>query len=69
MEEIMKIGEASRRILRSAKWLRMAEADDRIPKAKRDMNNWRYYTEEDIEKIREIIFPPERPFPLKLLNQ
>jgi DNA-binding transcriptional MerR regulator len=66
MEKIMRIGEASRQIQRSARWLRMAEATGIIPQAKRDMNNWRYYTEEDIEKIRKIIFPPALAYPLKL---
>ena len=66
MEEIIRIEEASRRIGRTPKWLRMAEADGRIPKAKRDMSNSRYYTEKDIEILREIIFPPELPYPLRL---
>ena len=63
----MRIGEASRQVDRSDKWLRTAEAAGTIAKAKRDMNNCRHYTEEDIEKIRNIIFPPELPYPVKLL--
>jgi DNA-binding transcriptional MerR regulator len=66
MEKIMRIKEASRQVARSPKWLRMAEAAGTIPKAKRDMNNWRYDTEEDLKKIREIIFNQELRYPLKL---
>lgn len=36
----------------SKKWLYVLEAEGKIPRAKRDSNNFRYYTESDIRKIR-----------------
>ena len=57
MNSLMKVAEAARRIVRSERWLREAEAKGKIPKARRDLNNWRVYTEEDIERIETIIMP------------
>jgi DNA-binding transcriptional MerR regulator len=57
--KIMRIREAAQRIGCSTKWLRLAEAEGRIPKANRDANNWRYYTEEDILRIQEKLLNKE----------
>ena len=54
---IIKVSEAARLISCSERWLRDAENKGKIPKAKRDINNWRYYTDEDIAKIRSILIP------------
>jgi DNA-binding transcriptional MerR regulator len=55
MEKIFTVSEAARELGRSEKWLRSAEAKGKIPKAKRDINGWRVYTEEDIEYIRRFV--------------
>lgn len=34
------------------RWLFQLEKDGKLPRAKRDSNNFRYYTESDIRKIR-----------------
>ena len=57
MNGSMRVAEAARRIGRSERWLREAEAKGKIPKARRDLNHWRVYTEEDIKRIEEIIIP------------
>jgi len=42
---------------RSEKWLRNAERKGKIPRARRDLNGWRVYTQEDIEKLKELLIP------------
>jgi DNA-binding transcriptional MerR regulator len=65
MGTILTVSEAARELERSEKWLRNAEARGKIPRAKRDLNNWRVYTPEDITKLRELIVggvnPTEAP--------
>ena len=55
MKGLLKIREAGELIGRSPTWLRAAEHDGRIPKAKRDSNNWRYYSPEDIKELRAVL--------------
>jgi DNA-binding transcriptional MerR regulator len=55
MERILNVSEAARELGRSERWLRDAESKGKIPKAKRDLNGWRVYTEEDISKLKELI--------------
>lgn len=52
---LWKVSEVARQINRSERWLRTAEAKGKIPKARRDLNGWRVYTEEDIKKISELL--------------
>ncbi|HUU62883.1 MAG TPA: MerR family transcriptional regulator [Dehalococcoidia bacterium] len=53
----MTVSEVAREIGRSTDWLREAERKGKIPRARRDLNGWRVYTEEDISKIRELLIP------------
>ncbi len=46
------ISEAARELGISIEWLRKGEARGYFPPALRDRNGHRYYTEEDIERIR-----------------
>jgi DNA-binding transcriptional MerR regulator len=46
------ISEAARELSLSAEWLREGEKRGSLPKAKRDRNGYRYYTESDIERLR-----------------
>jgi DNA-binding transcriptional MerR regulator len=39
--------------------IRRAEKDKLIPKANRDWNNYRYWTEEEAEKIKRLIESPK----------
>lgn len=38
----------------SKKWLYILEQTKKIPQAKRDSNNFRFYTKSDIERIKKI---------------
>ena len=51
------ISEAARELGVSESWLRRAEVQGRIPLATRDLNGWRRYSEQDIERLRSIFFP------------
>jgi DNA-binding transcriptional MerR regulator len=44
--------EAARELGISAEWLRVGEKRGYFPPALRDRNGYRYYTEEDIERMR-----------------
>jgi len=47
-----KISEAARELGISIEWLRKSEARGFFPPALRDRNGYRYYTEEDMERMR-----------------
>ena len=57
LNRILTVSEAARELGRSEKWLRNAERNGKIPKARRDLNNWRVYTGEDIAKLKELLIP------------
>jgi DNA-binding transcriptional MerR regulator len=47
------ISEAARELGLSAEWLRQGERRGSLPLARRDRNGYRYYTEEDLERLRD----------------
>ena len=51
-ERIYGISEAARELGLSADWLRQGEKLGSLPPARRDRNGYRYYTAEDIERLR-----------------
>jgi DNA-binding transcriptional MerR regulator len=51
-KKVYGISEAARRLGLSAEWLRQGEKRGVLPVAKRDRNGHRYYTVEDIERLR-----------------
>ena len=53
----LTVSEAARQIGRSERWLREAEAKGKIPKARRDLNRWRVYTEDDLERLKALLVP------------
>lgn len=53
--KLLTVSEVARRLERSERWLRQAEAKGKIPKARRDLNGWRVYTEEDVERLRALL--------------
>lgn len=57
MERPLKVSETARELGRSERWLRQAEINGKIPKARRDLNGWRVYTYEDIEKLKTLLIP------------
>jgi DNA-binding transcriptional MerR regulator len=50
------IGEVARKLELSADWLRRGEKRGTFPPAKRDGNGYRYYTDEDVERLRNRRF-------------
>ena len=54
------VSEVARQLGISAGWLRRAEAQGRIPRAIRDLNGWRRYSEADVERLRAILIPGAR---------
>ena len=57
MDRVFRVSEAARELGRSERWLRQAEAKGMIPKARRDLNGWRVYTEDDVDTIRGLLLP------------
>jgi len=55
MVNVKKVSQVARELGCSDRWLRKAEAKGKIPKARRDLNGWRVYTEEDISKLKDLI--------------
>ena len=51
-QHIYSISEAARELELSAEWLRQGEKRGSLPVAKRDRNGCRYYTDQDIERLR-----------------
>ena len=51
-QRIYSISEAARELGLSAEWLRQGEKRGSLPLARRDRNGYRYYTPEDIERLR-----------------
>lgn len=60
MDRLIRVSEAARLLGRSERWLREAEAKGKIPKARRDLNNWRVYTDEDIERLMALLIPKSK---------
>ncbi len=57
MRRLFTVSEVARELGRSERWLRGAEAKGKIPRARRDLNGWRVYTEEDVEHLKELLVP------------
>ena len=49
---IYRIGELAKELDRSTLTIKKWEESGLIPKAKRDSRGWRYYTEDDVNKIK-----------------
>ena len=57
MEKTLRVSEVARALGRSERWLREAEAKGKIPRARRDLNRWRVYTEDDLERLEALLAP------------
>ena len=55
MKRPMTVSEAARELGHSERWLREAERKGKIPRARRNLNRWRVYSEEDIQAIRRLL--------------
>ena len=63
MSGLLRVNQVARALGCSETWLRSAEQRGRIPKARRDLNGWRYYTEQDIENLRAVLLGDQRHRP------
>lgn len=52
-QRIYSVSEAARKLGLSVDWLRRAERRGSLPPARRDKNGHRYYTPEDLERLRD----------------
>jgi DNA-binding transcriptional MerR regulator len=53
-QRTLTIGRAADTLNVSASWLRFGERLGALPRARRDASGWRYYTPEDIERLRRL---------------
>jgi hypothetical protein len=54
---LFRVSQVARELGISVDWLRRSDGRVGIPKARRDMNGWRIYTEEDIAALRAVLSP------------
>ena len=52
---IYRIGELARELDRSTLTIKKWEESRLIPEARRDSRGWRYYTQEDVDRIKNIL--------------
>jgi DNA-binding transcriptional MerR regulator len=55
--------DVAREFQRSSDWLRNLERNGVIPVARRDIAGHRFYTDADVQRIREIVSTRYRPTP------
>jgi DNA-binding transcriptional MerR regulator len=53
-QRTLTIGQAAEALSVSPGWLRFGERLGALPLARRGSNGWRYYTVEDIERLRRL---------------
>jgi len=54
---LLRVSEVAGELGCSERFLGEADKRGKIPKAKRDINNWRVYTEEDIIYLERLLLP------------
>jgi len=57
MTRLLRVAEVARELGYSERFLRQAEKNGRLPKARRDFNGWRVYTQEDLKRLRKLLVP------------
>ncbi|MFC1924058.1 MerR family transcriptional regulator [Chloroflexota bacterium] len=60
MSRLFRVAQAARELGCSETFLREGEKRGKLPKARRDFNSWRIYTEKDLEQIRKLIIPDNK---------
>jgi DNA-binding transcriptional MerR regulator len=53
-QQTYSISECAGRLQVTPSWLRFGERLGLLPEARRDHNGWRYYTAEDIDRLRRL---------------
>lgn len=57
MKQRFTVSKAAQQLGLFERWLREAEKRGSIPKARRYLNGWRIYTEEDIKRLKALLIP------------
>jgi len=57
MAKVFRVAEVAKELGCSEAFLRRAEKAGKLPRARRDLNKWRVYTEEDVERLRKLLVP------------
>ena len=57
MQRVLSVYETARELGVSERWLREAEKKGKLPKARRNLNSWRVYTEDDLERLQQLLVP------------
>jgi|ETNmetMinimDraft_16_1059900.scaffolds.fasta_scaffold433069_1 DNA-binding transcriptional MerR regulator len=57
--ELLTIGQVARQLGVSVDWLRRAEKDKKIPRARRRLGGWRVYSAADLERLQTLLLPAE----------
>ncbi len=57
MKKLLLVNEAARELGVSEAWLRRSEGRRGVPKARRGINGWRVYSQEDIAALRAVLLP------------
>jgi len=55
--KLWRVNQVARELGVSESWLRRGEQQGRIPKARRDLNGWRVYSEEEIAALKNALIP------------
>jgi DNA-binding transcriptional MerR regulator len=55
----MRIAAVAQKLCVSSAWLRELEKAGRIPPAARDCNGHRRFTEEDVDRLRRLLYGPD----------
>jgi DNA-binding transcriptional MerR regulator len=53
-QNALTIGQAADQLSVSSSWLRFGERLGSLPLARRTQSGWRYYTSEDIDRLRRL---------------
>ena len=54
---VLRVAEIARELGCSERFLREGEKRGKLPKARRDLNGWRVYTQDDLEQLKKILIP------------
>jgi DNA-binding transcriptional MerR regulator len=52
--DTLTISEAAEVLSVSVSWMRLGERCGALPRARRTPSGWRYYTEEDVKRLRRL---------------
>ena len=63
MTSILRVAEVARELGCSERFLRVGEKRGKLPQARRDLNGWRVYTQDNLEQLKKILIPSSEQQP------